>query len=87
MIATHTHAQSRERLVFIEQTGMGSIAIFENLDCPYLCRITCPNTREFVIPYFETSNAQKPAMIHLRNEWPANRGAVGKSFHTRGKNV
>lgn len=49
--ATHLQTYSRDRLIFKEFTGVGRMAIFENLNCPYHSRVVCPCTPDFVLPY------------------------------------
>lgn len=66
--ATHIHAYSHTRLRFVEMTGLGKMAIFENIDSPYPARTTCPMTPEYVIPYRDYyANEEKSNVVHLRD--------------------
>lgn len=77
------HVNSKTRLRFVEYTGMGKMAIFENVDCPYVCRTTCPLTPEFVVPYHDVSAVIiRRKTVRLTDEFYAGLSAL-RSFHGR----
>lgn len=76
-IATHMHTFNRERLLKLNNTDRpDGLTTFRNLDCPYPCFTTCPETPDFVIPFADRSSI---ISAPVNNVIPINRAQGG--FH------
>lgn len=70
---SHTNSPTHRLLLLSLEDGIG---IFEDISSPYHCRVRCPMTPDFVIPYVERSEVVRKAPVK-NAEWAYNTLSYG----------